>query len=91
MAEFTYQMVLSTLQTVGLLVGISYYVLTLRNQQKNQEISLRKQKVTHETRQLQYLLEFTKETVEESYTNLKQYWDSMTAEWTDFNDCARLG
>ena len=32
MVEITYQMVLSTLQTAGILVGISYYILTLRNQ-----------------------------------------------------------
>ncbi|MHA2393459.1 MAG: hypothetical protein ACXAEX_16095 [Promethearchaeota archaeon] len=35
MVEITYQMVLSTLQTVGLLVGIFYYIMTLRNTQKN--------------------------------------------------------
>ena len=35
MVEITYQMVLSTLQTAGLLVGISYYILTQRNQQKS--------------------------------------------------------
>ena len=34
MAEITYQMILSTIQTVGLLVGISYYILSLRNQSK---------------------------------------------------------
>jgi len=32
MAEITYQMVLSTLQTLSIIVGISYYALTLRNQ-----------------------------------------------------------
>jgi len=46
MVEITYQMVLSTLQTLGILVGIFYYVMTLRNQRKNQEISLRKQELT---------------------------------------------
>ena len=35
MAEITYQMILSTLQTVGLLVGIFYYITTLRNAEKN--------------------------------------------------------
>jgi hypothetical protein len=49
MPEITYQMVLSTLQTVGLLVGIFYYVLTLRNQQKNQQLAL-------ETRQAQLFM-----------------------------------
>ena len=40
MAEITYQMVLSTLQTVGLLVGIFYYVMTLNYSRKNQELQL---------------------------------------------------
>ena len=40
MAEITYQMVLSTLQTVGLLVGISYYILTLRNQNRARQIQI---------------------------------------------------
>ncbi len=34
MVEITYQMMLSTLQTAGLLVGIFYYIMTLRNQSK---------------------------------------------------------
>ena len=46
MVEITYQMVLSTLQTAGILVGIFYYVMTLRNQRKTQEISLRNQELT---------------------------------------------
>ena len=49
MAEITYQVVLSTLQTFGLLVGIFYYVMTLRNQQKNQQLAL-------ETRQAQLFM-----------------------------------
>jgi len=49
MVEITYQMVLSTLQTLGILVGIYYYVMTLRNQRKNQELAL-------ETRQAQLFM-----------------------------------
>ena len=40
MVEITYQMVLSTLQTAGLLVGISYYILSLRNQSKARKTQL---------------------------------------------------
>ena len=40
MVEITYQMVLSTLQTAGLLVGIFYYIMTLRNTRENQRITL---------------------------------------------------
>jgi len=35
MVDVNYQMLLSTLQTVGLLIGIFYYIMTLRNAQKN--------------------------------------------------------
>jgi len=53
MVEFTYQMVLGTLQTVGLLVGIYYYIMTIRANQRNQEIALKNQELTLETRQAQ--------------------------------------
>lgn len=46
MVEITYQMVLSTLQTAGLLICIFYYLMALRNQQKNQEISLKNQEIS---------------------------------------------
>jgi len=48
MVEVTYQMVLSTIQTVSLVVGIFYYLVILRNNQKNQKMTL-------ETRQAQLL------------------------------------
>jgi len=40
MVEITYQMVLSTLQTAGILVGIYYYVMTLRSQRKDRMIEM---------------------------------------------------
>ncbi len=40
MVEITYQMVLSTLQTAGLLVGIYYYIMTLKNNRQNQRITM---------------------------------------------------
>ncbi len=45
MVEITYQMVLSTLQTVGILVGIFYYIMTLRNTRKNQKLQLETRQV----------------------------------------------
>jgi hypothetical protein len=50
MAEFTYQMVLSTLQTMGILVGIIYYIAIMRNNQRNQRQQL-------ETRQTQLFMD----------------------------------
>jgi len=46
MVEITYQMVLSTLQTLSLGVGVIYYIMTLQNTRRNQQITL-------ETRQAQ--------------------------------------
>jgi len=55
MIEITYQMVLSTLQTVGLLVGIAYYLIIMRNSQRNQQIQI-------ETRQAQLFMQiFTRQ------------------------------
>ena len=50
MVDVRYQMVLSTLQTAGILVGIAYYIMTIRNQQKNQDMQL-------ETRQAQLFMQ----------------------------------
>ena len=50
MVDVTYQMVLSTVQTAGILVGITYYVMNLNYTRKNQEISLRNQEETLKTR-----------------------------------------
>ncbi len=56
MAEITYQMVLSTLQTMGLLVGIFYYVITMRNAQKTRELAHKSQDQALETRQAQLFM-----------------------------------
>jgi uncharacterized protein HemX len=62
MVEITYQMILSTLQTIALIVGIVYYLIIMRNTQKTRELSLRAQELTlkaqeqaKETRQAQLL------------------------------------
>ena len=61
MVDVTYQMVLSTLQTVGLLVGIFYYVTTLRNAQKTRELALKSQEQALETRQIQLFMQIYKD------------------------------
>jgi len=50
MVEITYQMVLSTLQTAGILVGIIYYIFNMRNQQRTRNLTLRAQEQTLRTR-----------------------------------------
>jgi hypothetical protein len=51
MVEITYQMVLSTLQTTGILVGIIYYITIMRNAQKTRELSLKAQEEAERARQ----------------------------------------
>jgi len=46
MAEITVQIVLSALQTSGLLVGIFYYIMVLNYTRKNQEQTLSTRKIT---------------------------------------------
>ena len=50
MVEITYQVVLSTLQTASILVGITYYIFNMRNQQRTRNLALRAQEQTLKTR-----------------------------------------
>lgn len=50
-------MVLSTLQTIGLLVGIVYYLTIIRNAQKTRVLSLKAQEQATKTRQIQIFMQ----------------------------------
>ena len=77
MVEITYQMVLSTLQTAGLLVGIFYYIMVLRNQQKSQ-------KHAEDTRQAQLLMEIYDTYRSPEFRKRAQTIGNL--EYTDFDD-----
>ena len=76
----------------GVLAGFSYYVLTVRTNQKNQEISLRNQELTlkaqeqaAETRQAQFFMSvyrdhITKENISD-WTEMVRMWN-----WIDYED-----
>ncbi len=70
MAEITYQILLSTLQTVGLLVGISYYILSLRNQNRARQVQT-------------YLSIYSKLSTPEYSEQLSELLDM---EWDDYHD-----
>jgi hypothetical protein len=76
MAEITYQMILSTLQTVGLLVGIFYYIITLNNTRKNQQITI-------ETRRTQIFLHFYGTITPEQ---IKRTNELLNWEWNNYDD-----
>jgi hypothetical protein len=52
--DLNYQLILSTIQTIGILVGIFYYIMTLQNTRKNQQMQL-------ETRQAQLFMQIYSE------------------------------
>jgi len=56
MAEITYQMILSTIQTIALIVGIIYYLTIMRNQQKTRNLALQAQENALQTRQSQLFM-----------------------------------
>jgi hypothetical protein len=70
MVEITYQMILSTLQTTGILVGIFYYLMVLRNQQK--------------ARQAHMLNAMWEPRREEAL--MRSFRDIMKFEWVDWQD-----
>ncbi len=80
MVEITLPIVLQILQTIGILVGIVYYITIMRDSQKNQQMQL-------ETRQLdlylRWQLELTKPDV------IKNLLEVLHLEWEDFDDFAR--
>jgi len=77
MVEFTYQMILSTLQTIALIVGIAYYLFIMRNSQRNQQHQL-------ETRQAQlYMTLFN--TINNQ--NIWRHWNEIREyQFTDYDD-----
>ena len=77
MVDVTYQMVLSTLQTAGLLVGIFYYIMVLRNQQKNQEMQL-------ETRQAQLFIQMYGRFSDAAFHDADT--DIRSTSWVNFPD-----
>ena len=74
MVEITYQMVLSTLQKVGLLIGIVYYLIIMRNSQRNQQIQL-------ETRKVQLFMQIYQQITSEE--TLKASMELMTLDIKD--------
>ena len=79
MAEITVQIILSTLQTAGLLVGIFYYIMTLRNQQKNQ-------RAAEESQQLQFIMQIASLTGHEGN---KMAIELLNMEWKDYDEFER--
>lgn len=77
MVEITISVVLQIIQTVGILVGIVYYITIMRSSQKNQQLQL-------ETRKAQlYMQLFMRITSEES---MKKSIDLLKLEYDDVDE-----
>lgn len=58
--------VLSFIQAAGIIVGVAYYVMNIRISQRNQELSLKAQQQTLETRQAQMFMQIYNESHNDS-------------------------
>jgi hypothetical protein len=70
MVEITYQMMLSTLQTIALIVGIVYYITIMRNNQRSRRTEMFMQ-LYHST--------YNPE-------NMQRFWQLMALDWKDYDD-----
>ena len=77
MVEFTYQMVLSTLQTAALVVGIAYYLFIMRNSQRTQDMTLK-------NRQAQLLMQMWNRTQSKEFN--KDLYTVYQFEWENYDD-----
>jgi len=83
MAEITYQMILSTIQTIALVVGIIYYLTIMRNSQKNQELARKAQEQALETRETQLFMNLYNR-FQDNF--IKTYYEILDLEFTTFEE-----
>jgi len=72
----------------GVIAGFSYYVLTVRTNQKNQEISLKSQQLNVETRQAQMFMQIFQRFQEPDF--IEQYNTLMGLKWKDAEFLSRI-
>ena len=77
MVEFTIPLLLDIIRTVGIVVGIMYYITVMRNTRKNQELQL-------ETRRTQAFMELTNELHSEK--RLIQMVELYQMDWDGYDD-----
>jgi hypothetical protein len=75
LVEITLSIILQVIQTVGILVGILYYVTIMRSNQRNQQQQLETRK-TQMFMQL-YQSKYDREGLENVFTILNMEWDDM--------------
>ncbi len=81
--QAAYYMVAAT----GVLVAAVFYILNLRVGKKNQELMLKSQEQTLETRKLQFIQSTAQNLLNEEGS--KRYCELMNMEWRDYDDFER--
>jgi hypothetical protein len=84
MVEITLPIVLQILQTAGILVGIFYYIMTLRNAEKARDLTLKSQEHATETRQAQLFMQLYDKYSDPEF--VKHQHAISKWEWTDYED-----
>jgi hypothetical protein len=82
MVEITVPLLLDIIRTVGILVGIVYYITIMRNQQKNQELARSAQEQALGTRQAQLMYQIWNDY--ERFRESGLFWRDL--EYEDFDD-----
>ena len=72
----------------GVIAGFSYYVLTVRDNKKNQELALKAQEQALETRQAQLFMQFMNPAM--SGEKPQYYAEIMDWEWSDYDEFQRI-
>ena len=88
MVELTYQMILSTIQTVSLMVGIVYYITIMRNQQRTRLVALKVQEEAEKTRKREMII-LRSQTYTMEYADAYLAVDSME-DWTSLAESTKL-
>lgn len=76
--------ILTFIQTTGIIVGVAYYILNIRNNQRKQEMGLKAQETTLETRQAQLFMQIFHRFYEPDFFD--KYTQVLSWQWTDYND-----
>ena len=90
--QVTFQTLFQFLQTVGILVGVFYYISTIRTNQrnqeiaqKNQELTLKAQEHTLETRQTQIFMQIYQQlNSEETYKSWAELINLKISDYEDY-------
>ena len=77
MVEVTVELVLTALQTISIMIGIIYYILTLRTNQKNQQLAL-------ETRQAQLFMQVYNRWTDQEFN--ENYLSIINREYRHFDE-----